>query len=62
MVYRGRSTGKFHAYSTNFPLTESELAQTMPKAGYTWSVGKNIKIDLSTLLIYRWHLSVGRFG
>jgi|GEM_PF-1463618 len=48
----GRSTGKFHAYSTNFGLTESVLAQTMAKAGYAWTVGKNIKFDLPTLLTY----------
>ena len=48
----GRSTGKFHAYSTNFGLTESVLAQTMAKAGYTWTVGNNIKIDLPTLLTF----------
>jgi hypothetical protein len=48
----GRSTGKFHAYSTNFGLTQSVLAETMAKAGYTWTVGKNIKIDLPTLLTF----------
>ncbi|MEH1781712.1 MAG: hypothetical protein V7L26_21900 [Nostoc sp.] len=48
----GRSTGKFHAYSTNFGLTESVLAQTIAKAGYTWTSGKNIKFDLPTLLTY----------
>ncbi|MBW4478276.1 MAG: hypothetical protein KME54_15795 [Tolypothrix brevis GSE-NOS-MK-07-07A] len=48
----GRSTGKFHAYSTNFGLTESVLAETLTKAGYTWTVGKNIKIDLPTLLTF----------
>ncbi len=48
----GRSTGKFHAYSTNFGLTESDLAQTMATAGYTWTVGNNMKFDLPTLLTY----------
>ena len=48
----GRSTGKFHAYSTNFGVKESSLAQTMTKAGYTWTVGTNIKFDLPTLLTY----------
>ena len=48
----GRSTGKFHAYSTNFGLTESSLAETMTKAGYTWTVGTNIKFDLRTLLTF----------
>jgi hypothetical protein len=48
----GRSTGKFHAYSTNFGLKESSLAETMTKAGYTWTVGTNIKFDLRTLLTF----------
>ncbi|WP_208491939.1 DUF6200 domain-containing protein [aff. Roholtiella sp. LEGE 12411] len=48
----GRSKGKFHAYSTNFGLTESVLAETLTKAGYTWTVGNNIKIDLPTLLTF----------
>jgi len=48
----GRSTGKFHAYSANFGLTESLLAETMTKAGYTWTVGTNIKFDLPTLLTF----------
>ncbi|HEY9892210.1 MAG TPA: hypothetical protein V6D37_10465 [Candidatus Sericytochromatia bacterium] len=48
----GRSTGKFHAYSTNFGVKESSLAQTMTKAGYTWTVGTNIKFDLQTLLTF----------
>jgi|GEM_PF-1541272 len=48
----GRSTGKFHAYSTNFEFTGSKLAQTLTQAGYTWTVGTNIKLDLPTLLTY----------
>jgi len=48
----GRSTGKFHAYSTNCGLTESSLAETMTKAGYTWTVGTNIKFVLPTLLTF----------
>lgn len=48
----GRSTGKFHAYSTTFGLTELSLAETMTKAGYTWTVGTNIKFDLLTLLTF----------
>ena len=48
----GRSTGQFHAYSANFGLTESLWAETMTKAGYTWTVGTNIKFDLPTLLTF----------
>ncbi|BAY25488.1 hypothetical protein NIES2100_52940 [Calothrix sp. NIES-2100] len=48
----GRGNGKFHAYSTNFGLTESALAQTLIKAGYTWTTGTSIQFDLPTLLNY----------
>lgn len=50
--FAGDSNGKFHAYSTNFGLTESSLAATMTGAGYTWTTGLNIKFDLPTLLNY----------
>ncbi|MEA5580888.1 lamin tail domain-containing protein [Nodularia harveyana UHCC-0300] len=48
----GRNTGKFYAYSTNFGLKESSLAQTMTNAGYIWIVGKGIKLDLQTLFTF----------
>jgi hypothetical protein len=48
----GRSTGKFHAYFTNVAFTGSTFAQTLTKAGYTWTVSTNIKLDLPTLLTY----------
>ncbi len=44
--------GKFHGYSSNFGLTQSQLADILTKAGYTWTVGKNIPFDLPTLLKY----------
>jgi|GEM_PF-1111256 len=48
----GDRAGKFHAYSTNFGLTESTLAETMQKAGHTWTTGTSITFDLPTLLTY----------
>ncbi|HEY9670698.1 MAG TPA: LamG domain-containing protein [Waterburya sp.] len=48
----GDRPGKFHAYSTNFGLTQSALAEAMKKVGHTWTTGTNIKFDLPTLLTY----------
>jgi hypothetical protein len=45
-------TGKFHAYSTDHGYTESNLADTMSGAGYTWTTGTGITFDLPTLLTY----------
>lgn len=42
-------TGNFHAYSNNFSMTGSSLANAMISAGHTWSVGTNIDFNLSTL-------------
>ena len=50
--FTGGRAGKFHAYSTNFGLVESKLAETMTQAGHTWTTGLNIKFDLATLLTY----------
>ncbi len=50
--FAGDRPGKFHAYSTNFGLTGSVLAETMQKAGHTWTVGINISWDIATLLTY----------
>src|SRR6476469_9794425 len=38
--------GKFHAYSTNFGLIESSLANTMAGAGNKWTTGIKIKFDV----------------
>jgi hypothetical protein len=48
----GDRPGKFHAYSTNFGLTQSALAETIKNAGHTWTTGTNISFDLPTLLTY----------
>ncbi len=48
----GSGSGKFHAYSTNFGLTESNLATAMTNAGHTWSTGTGITFDLATLKTY----------
>jgi len=48
----GSGTGKFHAYSTNFGLTQSSLAAVMSGAGHTWTVGTGIPFDLPTLQTY----------
>jgi Lamin Tail Domain len=48
----GDRAGKFHAYSTNFGLTQSALAETIKNAGHTWTTGTNISFDLPTLLTY----------
>lgn len=51
--FTGGGAGKFHAYSNNFGLIESALAEAMTSAGHTWTTGANsIKFDLPTLLSY----------
>ncbi|MEG4274535.1 MULTISPECIES: lamin tail domain-containing protein [unclassified Microcoleus] len=50
--FAGDRAGKFHAYSTNFGLTQSALAETFKNAGHTWTTGTNISFDLPTLLTY----------
>ncbi len=42
-------TGSFHAYSTNFSLTESRLKTTLLNAGHGYTAGINISFDLATL-------------
>ncbi|MEO0868351.1 MAG: hypothetical protein AAFY17_07870, partial [Cyanobacteria bacterium J06642_11] len=50
--FTGDQPGVFHAYSTNFGLTESALANALTDAGHTWTVGTDITLDLPTLLTY----------
>lgn len=50
--FGGGGSGNFHAYSTNFGLTESSLATAMTAAGNTWTTGTGITFDLPTLLTY----------
>lgn len=51
-IFANGGAGQFHAYSTNFSLTGSALANAMTSAGHTWSVGTGITFDLSTLSVY----------
>ena len=50
--FTGGGPGTFHAYSTNFGLTESSLATAMTGAGHTWTTGTGITFDLPTLLTF----------
>ena len=51
-IFANGGAGQFHAYSTNFSLTGSALANAMTSAGHTWSVGTGITFDLSTLSLF----------
>jgi len=51
-IFADGGAGQFHAYSTNFSLTGSALANAMTSAGHAWSVGTGITFDLSTLLLF----------
>ena len=50
--FTGGGTGSFHAYSTNFSLTQNLLANAMTNAGHTFTVGTGITFDVPTLLTY----------
>lgn len=50
--FTGGQPGTFHAYSSNFALTGSRLAQTMQAAGHTWTVGATIPFTLENLQTY----------
>ncbi len=50
--FTGGQPGTFHAYSNNFALTGSKLAQTMQATGHTWTVGVNIPVTLESLQNY----------
>jgi hypothetical protein len=41
--------GTFHAYSTNFGFTQSELSTALSSGGHTYSTGVNIPLDEQTL-------------
>ena len=44
--------GNFLAFSTNFGLTQSELAATIRGAGHTWEVSTTVDFSLPSLLEY----------
>lgn len=50
--FNGGGPGDFHAYSTNFGLTQSSLSSTMTGAGHTWTMGTGIAWNLPTLQTY----------
>jgi hypothetical protein len=50
--FTGGHPGKFLAYSTNFGLTGTPLANAITGAGHTWTVSTAVPFTLSTLLNY----------
>ena len=50
--YFNEGTGRFHAYSNNFGLTQSALIVTLTEAGYTYTTGTGISFDIVTLSSY----------
>jgi hypothetical protein len=50
--FTGGGAGTFHAYSTNFGLTQASLATTLTGGGHAWTTGTGITWDLPTLLSY----------
>ena len=51
-LFSNGSPGQFHAYSSNFSLTQSSLANTLTSAGHAWTTGTGITFDLLTLSSY----------
>ena len=47
--FTGTGTGSFLAYSNNFGLTGSSLANAMTGAGHSWTVDMSVDFDLATL-------------
>ncbi len=50
--FTGGGSGNFLAYSTNFGLTGSSLANTMTSAGHGWTTSTAVTFDVPTLLSY----------
>ncbi|RJQ14728.1 MAG: PEP-CTERM sorting domain-containing protein [Nitrospiraceae bacterium] len=50
--FTGGSTGNFLAYSSNFGLTQSSLANAMTSAGNAWTVSTAVPFTLATLQSY----------
>ncbi|MFB2972655.1 hypothetical protein ACE1CD_27155 [Aerosakkonema sp. BLCC-F183] len=50
--FSGGRPGKFHAYSSNFGVSQTKLKEAITKAGHTWTVDVNNKFDLGTLLTF----------
>ena len=50
--FTGGGAGNFLAYSNNFGLSESSLANAMTGAGHTWTVDNSGTFDVPTLLAF----------
>lgn len=50
--FSGGGAGTFHAYSTNFGLTQTSLGTAFSTNGHTYSTGIGISFDLATLQTY----------
>ncbi|MEW6219399.1 MAG: VPLPA-CTERM sorting domain-containing protein [Thermodesulfobacteriota bacterium] len=50
--FTGGSAGSFLAYSNNFGLTGTDLANSMTGAGHSWTVSTAVSFDLATLQAY----------
>jgi hypothetical protein len=55
-----RKNGKFHAYSSNFSLSEPSLAAALSQKGHTWTSGiANFAVTLENLKNYDWIFLAG---
>ena len=50
--FTGGGVGNFHAYSTNFGLTQSSLTTALGNAGHTYSTGTAPSFDVGSLLAF----------
>jgi hypothetical protein len=51
-LFSGDTSGDFLAYSSNYGLTESQLASSMTSAGHNWTVSTASTFNLTTLNNY----------
>lgn len=51
-LFTGDQTGNFLAYSNNFGLNQSNLANSITSDGHSWTTSTNISFDLATLSTY----------
>jgi len=54
-----RPTGQFYAYSSNFSLSEPNLAAALKAQGHTWEQGTSFNPTLENLLKYDWIFLAG---
>jgi hypothetical protein len=55
----GRNHGVFHAYSTNFGVTEPSLRNALISQGHSWTTGLNFKITPESLQKIDWLFLAG---